>query len=105
MFALPCPTTITLTSGQLVIDKSVAIIGPGARCLTINGNAAGRVFIITVGGTNVGISGMTITNGRATSGGGIQNNGANLTLTAVNITATTASLASAAASTTRSAGC
>src|SRR6478735_7989246 len=39
--------TITLTSGQLVVDKSVAINGPGAPNLAVNGNAADRVFYIS----------------------------------------------------------
>ena len=86
VFATSCPSTIILTSGQLVVDTSVSIVGPGARCLTVSGNNASRVFITTVPGTDVGISRMTIANGHATSGGGVQNNGANLTLTAVAIT-------------------
>ena len=39
--------TITLTSGQLVVDRSVAINGPGAPNLAVNGNAADRVFYIS----------------------------------------------------------
>ena len=62
-----------------------AIVGPGARCLTISGNNARRIFNNNALGSNVGISGMTITNGRASGGGAILNSGANLTLTAVAI--------------------
>src|SRR5438876_8223193 len=36
--------TITLTSGELLVGKSVTISGPGAANLAVNGNAAGRVF-------------------------------------------------------------
>jgi hypothetical protein len=74
--------TITLTSGQLVVDKSITITGPGANLLSVNGNASGRVFYINSGKT-VSISGLTITNGTVSdnSGGGIYNDHAALTLT------------------------
>src|SRR5437660_7308758 len=36
--------TILLTSGQLYINPSVTIIGPGAGNLAVNGNATFRVF-------------------------------------------------------------
>jgi hypothetical protein len=57
-----CPCTITLTSGELVINKPLTISGPGARALSINGANASRVFYINALGT-VTLSGMTITNG------------------------------------------
>ncbi len=38
--------TITLTSGEIVIDKSLAIIGLGANNLAISGNNASRIFSI-----------------------------------------------------------
>jgi len=41
--------TITLTSGELVIDKDLTIQGPGADQLTISGNNASRVFFINPG--------------------------------------------------------
>src|SRR6266487_2984546 len=63
---------ITLTTGQLVVDKSVEILGPGANNLAIDGNAISRVFYIASGKT-VSISGLTITNGSADLGGGIHN--------------------------------
>jgi hypothetical protein len=77
--------TITLNSGHLVVDKNVTIMAPGAKSLTLNGNAASRVFYIAPGKT-VSISGLTITNGLATnppglSGGGIYNDTAALALT------------------------
>ena len=73
-FNLTYPATITLTRGQLVVDNSVTISGPGADQLSVNGNAASRVFYIASGKT-VTISGLTITNGNATggNGGGIYN--------------------------------
>ena len=72
---------ITLTSGELSIDKNLTIQGPGANLLTISGNNASRIFNIQAGMT-AGISGLTISNGNSASdGGGIVNPGT-LTLTA-----------------------
>ena len=54
---------IALTSGELEINKSLKIQGPGESQLTISGNEASRVFEIEAG--NVAISGLTIANGYA----------------------------------------
>ena len=77
---------ITLTSGELVIDKSITITGPGASLLTVqrsfaNGTPSFRIFHITPGHT-VMIEGLTIKSGRnfTASGGGILNDQATLTL-------------------------
>lgn len=76
---------ITLTNGQLVVDKSVDIAGLGANNLAVDGNHAGRVFYIAPGKTAT-ISGLRIRNGLAsgsfpnTEGGGIYNDHATLTL-------------------------
>jgi hypothetical protein len=83
--------TITLTSGQLLIDKDLTITGLGARVLTVDGHRNDRIFQIAAGKT-VSISGLTITNGKAPgsgggtykNGGGIDNGG-NLTLTSCSI--------------------
>src|SRR6266571_8497374 len=48
--------TITLTSGELLIDENLTITGPGANLLAVNGNAADRVFEI-ISGIDVTISG------------------------------------------------
>ena len=74
--------TITLTTGELLVDKSVQILGPGADQLAVSGNNASRVFHIASGKT-VTISGLTIRNGLASGarGGGIYNDHATLTLT------------------------
>lgn len=64
--------TISLTTGQLLITKSLTISGPGASLLAISGNHASRVFHITA---TVTISGVTIKDGVDTSGGGIWNDG------------------------------
>src|SRR5216683_2087216 len=71
--------TITLTSGELVIDKSLDIQGLGANQLTVSGNDASRVFRIDSGIT-VDIDDLTITHGRADNGGGIWNAGGTLIL-------------------------
>src|SRR5438874_10454518 len=56
--------TITLTSDQLTINKSLDIEGPGASLLAISGNDTNRVFNINEGLT-VTIAGLTISHGRA----------------------------------------
>jgi hypothetical protein len=55
---------ITLTSGQLNVDKDVAISGPGAKNLAVDGNAQSTVFYVNPGKT-VTIDGLTVANGRA----------------------------------------
>jgi hypothetical protein len=74
--------TITLTTGELLVDKSVTISGPGAASLTVDGNFADRVFHVSSGVTAT-IAGLTITNGNAqddgpNTGGGIYNDHATL---------------------------
>jgi hypothetical protein len=72
---------VTLTTGQLIVDKSVAISGPGANNLTVDANHASRVFYVSPS-TTVTISGLTITNGSFNgNGGGIYNDHATLTVT------------------------
>lgn len=73
--------TITLTTGQLMVNRNVTISGPGAPSLAISGNAASRVFRIA-SGRSVTISGLTITNGNtaADDGAGIYNDHSTLTL-------------------------
>jgi hypothetical protein len=73
--------TITLAGSELAISKDLTIAGPGANVITVSGNNASRVFDIT-GAVTVGISGLTIANGRVTappgssvSGGGVFNTG------------------------------
>jgi hypothetical protein len=77
---------ITLTSGELLVDKSVTINGAGADVLAVDGNTVSRVFRIVFSGETVAISGLTIRNGHAgTAGGGIDNEN-NATLTVANCT-------------------
>ncbi len=61
--------TITLTSGELLINKNLTITGPGAGQLTISGNNASRVFEVAKGVTDT-LSGLTISNGLAVAGNG-----------------------------------
>ena len=71
--------TIYVAAGNykenVVIDKSITIIGAGSANTIVDGNQAGAVFAI---GTNnpyisVALSGMTIQNSKAEQGGGIYN--------------------------------
>jgi hypothetical protein len=84
-FSIATPATITLTSGDLLVNKSITITGPGADQLSVDGNAADRVFYISSGKT-VTISGLTITDGSANGsypddlGAGIFNDHATLTV-------------------------
>ena len=79
--------TITLTSNELDINKSLTIQGPGAAQLAISGGHTWRVFDTHTPNTNVMLSGLTITQGNGRgyaaggSGGGIANgNGCTLTV-------------------------
>jgi uncharacterized repeat protein (TIGR01451 family)/CSLREA domain-containing protein len=67
-FSLSYPATITLGSGHLVIDKNLAITGPGAGQLTVSGNDAARV--LWVDGSNVTLSDLTISHGYTKGGNG-----------------------------------
>src|SRR4029453_13433713 len=82
----PSVRTISLLTGELVIDKNLTITGPGANRLTVHvetGVARARVFKISSNTVTVSISGITISNGWAVDGpggGGILSAGV-LTLT------------------------
>jgi hypothetical protein len=79
--------TITLTSGQLYISDSVDIQGPGQAVVTVNGNNASRVFYVyySDGLIDVTISGLTLTGGNDSRGGGIIDFGENLVLDHVTV--------------------
>src|SRR5207248_1881609 len=70
----PSVHAITLTSGELSISTNLAIQGPGAAKLSISGNNASQVFAISAS-TSVTLTGLTITDGKAVTGGGIDNAG------------------------------
>jgi hypothetical protein len=78
-FSLAYPATITLSS-NLTITSSITIAGPGANNLAISGNKSTEVLYVTAGAV-VNISGVTIENGNAMSGGGIMNFASTLQLT------------------------
>ena len=78
-FNLSYAATITLTSGELLINKNLTINGPGASNLTVSGNNASRVFHLTPPAT-VTISWLTITKGNSNGGGGILSEEAPFTL-------------------------
>mgnify|MGYP006277395543 CR=1 FL=1 len=71
--------TITLTSGPLVIDEHVTIVGPGADRLTVSGGGTDRVLVLdpaTDGTGTVVVRDLTIADGYADNdplqgGGGI----------------------------------
>jgi CSLREA domain-containing protein len=77
-FALPNPSTIDLTLGELTLSSHIYIAGPGARKLTVQrspaaGTADFRIF--RVSSTNIfpyptTIRGLSIKNGKTTSDGG-----------------------------------
>jgi hypothetical protein len=73
---------IRLTSGELLVNRSVTINGPGADLLAVDGNAASTVFQVVSMGP-VTISDLTIRNAQGRFGGGIFNGGAG-TLTIIN---------------------
>jgi hypothetical protein len=67
-FAPNLTGTLTLTSGELVIQRSLTIQGPGASVLTISGNHSHRVFTIqpAASGT-VSLAGLRLSNGNGAS--------------------------------------
>jgi hypothetical protein len=71
---------IMLTTGELLVDKSVTINGAGAEVLAVDGDATSRVFQTTSGVT---ISNLTIRNGRddVRGGGILAGEGATSTIT------------------------
>src|SRR5436190_8508708 len=77
--------TITLTSGELVIDKNITISGPGSNLLTISAlfipKFLFRVFHVNPGHI-ITIAGLTISGGYANGsvGGGILDDHSTLTL-------------------------
>lgn len=77
--------TITLTSGELLINTNVTITGPGQAVLSLNGNNVCRVFHMISG--NVALSGLTITRGKTNnaSGGGILQEAGTLMMSACTV--------------------
>ena len=66
--------TITLTTGELLLNKNLTITGLGAGQLAVSGNRASGVFEVAAK-TKVALNGLTIENGANSYGGGIRNRG------------------------------
>jgi len=69
--------TVTLTSGQLVVDKNLTIDASGASGVTISGNNASRVIDISAPNSNVTLRNLAIADGR-TTGNGVDGAGAGI---------------------------
>src|SRR5262249_48477432 len=73
-FARGVHGTIPLTTGQLTITDSVTINGPGQGTLTVSGNNPSRGLGIA-SGVAANLAGLTLAQGTALQGGGIDNAG------------------------------
>ncbi|HMZ17883.1 MAG TPA: putative Ig domain-containing protein, partial [Blastocatellia bacterium] len=63
-FAPGLTGTITLTSGDLIIPRTLTIQGPGAQVLTISGNQQWRIFtLFNTTPASLSISGLSLRNG------------------------------------------
>jgi hypothetical protein len=91
-FAPNVTGTIDLTSGELLINKSLTINGPGANLLAIRRSSAGgtptfRILNIASADVTAALSGLTIASGNTSgNGGGVANVGT-LTITDSSISA------------------
>ena len=86
-FAVTC-TTITLTSGPIVLQADLTVTGPGAGSLAVSGAGSSQIFTLA-NGTNVSISGLTLRDGHAAIGGAIGDTATdNVTLTVTSCTLT-----------------
>ena len=73
-FAGDLAGTIAVDAGPLTVLGDLRIEGPGAEALTFDAEGESRVFIVHAG-AKAAFSGLTITGGRADSGGGVWNAG------------------------------
>ena len=64
----PAVTSITLTSGQIDVQKTLWIVGPPER-VTINGNDNSRIFGTTTSGFELRLENLVLTNGRTVAPG------------------------------------
>ena len=92
---------INLTTGEILISDSVQINGPGASVITVSGaalpSATNRIFNVNGAGIlDVGITGLTLSNGKINvgNGGAILNTDENLTLTGVIVSSNTSTAGS-----------
>jgi hypothetical protein len=92
-FALPLPSTVVVSGGNLAVNKRVAILGPGPTNLIVQGGGSSELFYLSAPTNNniITIAGLTIANGFTTyNGAGIYNNACNLTVSNVVLTGNTA---------------
>ncbi len=61
---------IPLTSGPIVVDREITLVGPGAGRLALDGLAVHPVLRIV--GSNVVLHDLTVTNGRGSGGAGVR---------------------------------
>ncbi len=75
-------TVLNVTNGEILVDKNLKILGPGADRITIDAGHNSRIFYLN--GLYVTVSGLTLMGGdRADKGGAIYSNGY-LTIDGVN---------------------
>ena len=92
-FELPDPSTIDLTSALPPVGPpatALDISGPGMQSLTVRRASGGDYSVISIVNADVSISGLTITNGRAQAGAGIQSTEGELVLDGVAVVRNTA---------------
>jgi predicted outer membrane repeat protein len=71
-FSVSCPATSPIMLGGTInIFMPLTIVGPGASSMVVSGNDTFGIFAVS----NVTISGLTIENGNADTGGGVLNRG------------------------------
>jgi len=83
-------STITLTTGEIQINRAMNIVGPGAGNLAISGADASRIFYLSCASTSqhVSISGLSLRNGNTASyGGAIASKRCYLDLSGANVSA------------------
>ncbi len=78
--------TISLSAGQITLNKNLTIYGNGANILNVQNTAAqsttSRVFNISTSGFTINLNGVTVSGGNVSGdGGGIFNFGSTLSLT------------------------
>ena len=74
--------TITLTSGQITINKNLVILSTGPANLTLSGNSTSRILDITAG--KVYINSVSFENGVVSGSGGAIQNSSTDSLTIIN---------------------
>lgn len=68
-FALPAMSEIILTTGEIIIGKTLTLSGTGVFDLTISGNHSSRIFKLLTG-SNLTITNMSLKDATSSSNGG-----------------------------------